>query len=158
MGRLGSFTAALLIVLSTPAAAQVKVQLHIMPPGVKLKLDSGVEVRYFTLEPYKKLLDMDKELWLARQKVESFVQVEKGLRGIIEDKDKLILSLQTSMNIMTTRSERLGEKWKTCEKGLVKARSKFSWGSFGIGLGIGSGITALTITAIVIAVKINSLK
>jgi len=158
MGRLGSLGAALFIVLTTPAAAKVTAQLHIMDPGVKLVLSSGVEVRYFTLEPYKKLLAMDRELWLARQKVEAFGQVEKSLRGIIEDKDKLILSKQNELNIFTARSERLDKKWRACEKDLVKARGRFSLSSFGIGLGVGAGVTALTIVAIIIAVKVDAIK
>lgn len=158
MGRLGSLTATILIVLlATPAAAKVRVQLHIMDPGVKLKLSSGVEVRYFTLEPYKKLLAMDRELWLSRQKVGVFAQVEKSLRGIIEDKDKLILSKQSEINIYSERADRVHKKWNQCEKDLTKSRSKFSWGSFGIGLGVGSGITALAITAIIISVKVSSI-
>ena len=154
MGRLGCLAAACVIAFSTPAAAKVKVQLHIMDPGAKLVLSSGVEVRYFTLEPYKKLLEMDNELWLARKKLETVGEIEANLRRIIDDKDKLLLSKQTECNVYRERSERLYKKWSDAETALSKERSKFSWSSFGIGLGVGSGITAIAVTAIIISVKV----
>lgn len=136
-----------------PAHCKVKVQLHYMPPGVDYQIPGGDRVRYFTLDMYKKLLQMDHELWVASQQIETLSKMYSNFTEMLKQKDLLIDSKNKEIKIYAGRADRVTKLWYKSEEALAKERDKFSWSSFGLGLGIGAGAAAIAISAVVIAVS-----
>ena len=88
---------------------------------------------------------MDGELYTARKQLKLVDGLELKWNQLLEEKDKIILTLEKDRDTYKARSERLQGKWDKCEGDLVDASSGPVWpyilAAVGAGLGIlGAGL------------------
>lgn len=120
-----------------------------MPTGLFCQIgEEGMTC--FTLEEYKKLLEMDHKLHTEEQKAIEYTSIIENQGLIIQQKDVLIESLEKDKTILEQQSERLGEKWRTC----LNESEGFPWDTvfWGAGAGLVVGITAAVITYLTLSV------
>lgn len=109
-------TALLLAIL---LSAPTEVEIHFMPPGTPLELKlEGVKTRvqYFTFDEYKLLLKMDQDLWDAMERLRIYKDIDKKYEKIIEQKDTIIGTLQSDIEVKNARIARVEELWHKAEK------------------------------------------
>jgi hypothetical protein len=110
------------------AGAPVKVEIHYMPPGEKIYLPSAKGWgKGFSLEEYKVLLQMDNDLYHARQQLKLMGDLKLKWHHLLEEKDKIITTVESDRDTYKERSERLKEKWGQCEEDLVDAAGGEWW-------------------------------
>lgn len=156
MGRPGGFWAVVLLLLTTPAAAKVSVQLEYITPGTALTLESGEEVRYYKLNEYKLLLKLDNSYSISLQQIDLLGKSLDTWKTIAGSMNEVIQSKDREIEIYEGRSDRLYEKWGKCEDELSEARSSFDWSSFGLGVVVGGTVVAIGLSITVIAVAFSS--
>lgn len=135
-----TFLLAAVIALQMTLGDPVKVELHLMPPGTPLTLETGEEVRYFTFEEYKELLKMDAELWELKKQIELYSSIEERYKALLAEKSFMIEALEAERAILVARAERLRNRWKDCEEDLIDASGGSVWpwvtGAVGAVLGV----------------------
>lgn len=112
---------------------------YYMPTGVLCQLgDDGLAC--FTLEEYKKLLEMDSELFTEKEKTKEKDSIIENQGLIIQQKDVLITTLEKDKTILEGQSERLGEKWRDC----LAESEGIPWSSLGWGIAAGVLVGVIT--------------
>jgi len=140
------------LVAQLVVGAPAQVEIHYMPPGTSLKLQGGQRVKYYTFDEYKLLLTLDGDLWTANQQLETLGELKLSWNNLLEQKDKVITTLQTDVTTFQGRAVRLQGKWDTCEDSLVKASGGSIWpwviagtgvvvGIVGVAFGLGYGLS-----------------
>jgi len=130
-----------LLLAAAVVTQPVQIEIHYMAPGVKAWIPPPVNGwgKGFTFEEYKKLLEMDGDLHVARQQLKLVEDLKLNWEALLQDKDELITNYKEVTAIRVTRETRLNENWKTCEKALVKESGGdyLPWIIAGVGAGIG---------------------
>lgn len=145
----------LAILLAAPAQAQECRQRELsskpffMPTGLFCQIgEEGMTC--FTLEEYKKLLEMDHGLHIEKEKGLEKDKIIENQGLIIQQKDVMIRTLEKDKKVLEGQVERLGDKWQTC----LDESEGFPWDTmfWGIGAGLVVGITAGVVTYLTLAV------
>ena len=119
-----------------------------MPTGQFCKVTAEGMV-CFTLEEYKKLLEMDKDLYAEKQKAVERDKIIENQVLILRQKDLTIDLLEQDKQVLTERSDRLAVKWKEC----LDDNEALPWGAllWGTGTGVVVGIVAGVATWAILA-------
>jgi ElaB/YqjD/DUF883 family membrane-anchored ribosome-binding protein len=120
----------------------------LMPTGLFCKIgDDGMTC--FTLEEYKKLLEMDHALHIEKEKAREKDSIITNQGLIIQQKDAVIVTLEKDKDVLEEQVTRLGEKWRTC----LEESEGIPWSSIGWGAAVGvvvgviaGGIAYLTLS------------
>lgn len=129
----------------------VTVEIHYMAPGVKSWIHPPANTwgKGFTLEEYKVLLQMDDDLFVARQQLRLGNDLELKWNQLLEEKDEIIRTLKDDVAIEAGRADRVQWKWDKCEDDLTDDLTEASGGDYlpwiiaavGAGIGIaGAGV------------------
>jgi len=108
-------TTLLLSVLLVPGATA---EFKLLPPGRDGRVEGVGRARYYLLDEYLQLAEFDSELYMLRQDYEATVKVEKALQEGMAAQARGAEVCMKELDIMSSRSGRLLEKWHTCEKAL----------------------------------------
>ena len=108
-------TALLLSALLVPS---LTVEFKLLPPGHDGRVEGVGRARYYLLDEYLQLAEFDDELYMLRQDYVAITKVEKALREGMEAQARGADVCMKELDIMSSRSGRLLEKWHTCEKAL----------------------------------------
>lgn len=119
-----------------------------MPTGLFCEIGDG-GMTCFTLEEYKKLLEIDHALFIEKEKTREKDSIITNQGFIIQQKDVVIEMLEKDKTILSDQSTRLGEKWQTC----LDESQGVPWSSIGWGVAAGvivgvvaGGVTYLTLS------------
>lgn len=112
-----------LCLLAEPA----RIELHYMPAGTPLVLQTGEQVRYFVFDEYKLLLKMDNDLWEANSSLELYKDLDVRYTETFAQKDLIIQSLESDKDVLTGQLKRAEENWHDAEKRLVEASGGPVW-------------------------------
>lgn len=130
-----------MILLADP----VTVELHYMPPGTALKLQSGEQVKYFNFEEYKLLLKLDMDHWELQKQFGLYKDLDLKYTGVLEQKDVVIKTLLDDKKILGDRLQRAEENWHAAEKRYVEASGGPVWPYFLAAGGAVLGIVGLSL-------------
>jgi len=108
-------------------SAPVQVEIHYMPPGTQLKLQTGEQVRYFTFDEYKLLLKLDGDLWDTTQRLSIYKDLDLKYGNIVGQKDVIIKTLQDDNQVLNERLKRSDENWQAAEKRYIEAAGGPVW-------------------------------
>lgn len=131
------------------ADGKVRYQVAHIPAGHPTVVE-GEEVRYYTLEQYKLLLKLDRDLTAKMAQLEIFQKTASDYEEVVTSYQTVLDSKDRQMAIYMDRSDRLFEKWGTCEEELARTQDRFSWSSFGIGVVVGGSLVAVTFSALLV--------
>jgi hypothetical protein len=135
----------------TLGAAPVEVEIHYMPPGTALILQTGEQVRYFKFEEYKLLLKLDGDLWELNQRLELYKDIDLKYTGILKAKDTVIQSLLDDKKIREDRLMRVEENWHAAEKRAIDNAGGPVWPYILAAGGAVVGIVGATLFAVSLA-------
>lgn len=116
-----------LVLALTVSAAPVEVELHYMPPGTALTLQTGEQVRYFKFDEYKLLLKLDGDLWELSRRLEIYKDLDLKYTSILGQKDVIIKTLQDDNLVLAGQLKRSDENWHSAEKKLIDASGGPVW-------------------------------
>jgi hypothetical protein len=106
------------ILLSAFLVPSMTVEFKLLPPGHDGLVEGVGRARYYLLDEYLQLAEFDSELYMLRKDYEAITTVEEALReGMAAQAHGADVCLK-ELDIMSSRSGRLLEKWHTCEKAL----------------------------------------
>lgn len=117
----------LVLVVSMMLCAPASVEVHYMPLGTQLKLQSGEQVRYFTFDEYKLLLKLDGDLWDMTQRLVIYKDLDLKYGSIVSQKDIIIKTLQDDKLVLTEQLKRSDENWRAAEKRYIDAAGGPIW-------------------------------
>lgn len=117
---------ALALVLSM-VVSPAQVEVHYMPLGTELALPSKERVRYFTFDEYKLLLKLDGDLWDTTKRLDIYKDLDLKYRGIVDQKDVIIKTLQDDRLVLTEQLKRSDENWQAAEKRYIDAAGGPVW-------------------------------
>jgi hypothetical protein len=108
-----------------------------IPTGKFCKV-SDDEMTCFTLEEYKKLIEVDSKLDTELQKAVEKDQIITNQGLILRQKDVLIETMEKDKDVLVDQANRLGEKWRSC----LDEQKGIPWDAmfWGIGAGALTGI------------------
>ena len=136
-----------LLMAHLAAGAPTEITIHTMPLGTKVWLPPPDNSwgKGFTFQEYKLLLQMDGDIYTARQQLELYVDIELKYKGIIHEKDAIIATLNNDNDILNKRALRLENKWHEAEDALVEAAGGPTWPYFLAAGGVVIGIVGATL-------------
>lgn len=106
------------ILLSALLVPSMTAEFKLLPPGHDGRVEGVGRARYYLLDEYLQLVEFDSELYMLRQDYEATTRVEKALREGMDAQARGAGVCMKELDIMSSRSGRLLEKWHTCEKAL----------------------------------------
>jgi hypothetical protein len=131
-------TALLISALLLPG---VTVEFKLLPPGRDGLVEGVGRARYYQLDEYLKLAELDSELYLLRKDYEAVTKVGEILHEQIETRDQESAACMKELDLMADRSARLLNKWHTCENALQECGSTIS--PYVMGGAIGAVLTVV---------------
>jgi hypothetical protein len=123
------------------------ITLYRLPKGKRVQAQ-GETYQGYTLEEMKQLLLIDSDLRALEEEVPKLKDIERDKQKIIESKDKIILSKDIQIDLLSKDRDRITDKWKAdnklkheCEQ-KPKFGSWIAWGTAGIlaAVALGFGI------------------
>ena len=145
----------LALLLAAPVQAQECRQRELsskpffMPTGLFCQIDEK-GMTCFTLDEYKKLLEMDHALHTEKQKSIEKDQIIENQGLMLRQSKVVVETLEKDKEVLTAQSNRLGEKWQNC----LDESEGFPWDTmfWGVGAGLVVGIAAGVITYLTLSV------
>jgi hypothetical protein len=129
------------------SAAPVEVDVHYMPLGTALTLQTGEQVRYFGFEEYKRLLQLDGDLWAANKNLALYRDLDLRYQGVLNMKDSIIEAYKNDRVILDERLKRSDENWHSAEKKLIEASGGPIWPYIVAAGGVVVGVVGVTLWA-----------
>src|SRR3972149_9331832 len=113
----------LALVVALVVCDPVTVELHYMPPGVKVYLPppNNTWGKGFSFEEYKLLLKLDGDLWDANQSLAIYKDLDLKYREVVEQKDVIIQTLLADKQVLGEQLRRAEENWHAAERRTIEA-------------------------------------
>src|SRR5688572_20716754 len=105
----------------------VEVEIHHIPPGMRLELPEFGKMACYTFEEYQDLLRLDGELETALSSLEIYKDLDSKYAEIFRRKDEIIQTMQVDREIMISRMKRMEDNWHAAEKLAVEAAGGPWW-------------------------------
>jgi len=136
------------VVLAQPPEPSLADQLRHIPLGkpLELQLELGKElVRYFTLEEFKVLMDVDFRLQAADRQIEVYSDIDVKYGDIVKKKDEIITGLERDKEVLGARSLRMEDNWHKAEKLAIENAGGPIWPYIVAAAGAVVGIVGVTL-------------
>jgi len=145
----------LALLLAAPVRAQECQQRELsskpfyVPTGMLCQVGEEKKTCY-TLEEFKKLLEVDHDLYTEKEKSKEKDSIISNQGLLLQQKDLVIEFLEKDKKVLDGQVTRLGEKWQTC----LDENEGFPWDTmfWGVGAGVVVGIVAGVVTYLALSV------
>jgi hypothetical protein len=102
-------------------AVPVEVEVHYIPLGEPVRLDSGEDVRCYSFSEYTRLLMLDGELWSISGELETYRDMDSRYVDLLNQKDVIIKTLQDDKTLLNAQLKRAEENWHAAEARTIAA-------------------------------------